>query len=146
MPPPQRTAPVPTDGKGEHHGLRQNAFQGWDLGDDGHHGEFNEKRGKFAGNGEKKKWRREERGSKRVRLLHVSRPLVGGLIGVPESAGELDTTTVEKYAAVFKSYQGTRFQAVHDGVVFFFSCLVSALLLKLALGWNKRRRLGKRET
>ena len=94
----------------------------------------------------KEKWRREERGSKRVRLLHVSRPLVGGLIGVPESAGGLDTTTVEKYAAVFKLYQGTRFQAVHDGVVFFFSFLVSALVLKLALGWNRRKRLGRGET
>ncbi|CAN0102372.1 unnamed protein product, partial [Laminaria digitata] len=41
---------------------------------------------------------------RRVRLLHVSRPLMGGLLKVPENVGELDMATVDQYAAVLKSY------------------------------------------
>ena len=43
---------------------------------------------------------------RRVRLLHVSRPLIGGLLKVPENIGELDMATVDKYTAVLKSYPG----------------------------------------
>ena len=43
---------------------------------------------------------------RKVQLLHVSRPLVGGLVKVPENVGELDMATVDKYAAVLKSYPG----------------------------------------
>ncbi|CAM9711417.1 unnamed protein product, partial [Scytosiphon promiscuus] len=50
--------------------------------------------------------RRRER---KVRLMHVSRPLMGGLEWAPENAGELNMTTVDKYAAVLKSYPERRF-------------------------------------
>eukprot|EP00752_Nemacystus_decipiens_P014841 g13213.t1 len=41
---------------------------------------------------------------RKVRLMHVSRPLMGGLSWAPENAGELDMITVDKYTAVLKSY------------------------------------------
>lgn len=66
-------------------------------------GRAEERRGKESQREEKRD--REFRRSS-VRLLHVSRPLMGGLRGVPESAGELDAMAVGKYAAVFKSYPG----------------------------------------
>ena len=43
---------------------------------------------------------------RKVRLMHVSRPLMGGLSWAPENAGELDMITVDKYTAVLKSYPG----------------------------------------
>ncbi len=45
---------------------------------------------------------------RKVRLMHVSRPLMGGLSWAPENAGELDMITVDKYTAVLKSYPGER--------------------------------------
>lgn len=63
-------------------------------------------RGKEEKESQKEDKRGRESGRSTVRLLHVSRPLMGGLRGVPESAGELDAMTVGKYAAVFKSYPG----------------------------------------
>ncbi|CAN0026052.1 unnamed protein product, partial [Ectocarpus sp. 4 AP-2014] len=41
---------------------------------------------------------------RKVRVMHVSRPLVGGLSWAPENTGELDMITVDKYTAVLKSY------------------------------------------
>lgn len=45
---------------------------------------------------------------RKVRLMHVSRPLMGGLSWAPENTGELDMVTVDKYTAVLKSYPGER--------------------------------------
>ncbi|CAN0531933.1 unnamed protein product, partial [Ectocarpus sp. 12 AP-2014] len=41
---------------------------------------------------------------RKVRVMHVSRPLMGGLSWAPENTGELDMITVDKYTAVLKSY------------------------------------------
>ncbi|CAN0282710.1 unnamed protein product, partial [Ectocarpus sp. 8 AP-2014] len=41
---------------------------------------------------------------RKVRVMHISRPLMGGLSWAPENAGELDMITVDKYTAVLKSY------------------------------------------
>lgn len=56
-------------------------------------------------NTKKEATRKRER---KVRLMHVSRPLMGGLSWAPENAGELDMITVDKYTAVLKSYPGER--------------------------------------
>lgn len=45
---------------------------------------------------------------RKVRVMHVSRPLMGGLSWAPENAGELDMITVDKYTAVLKSYPGEK--------------------------------------
>lgn len=54
-----------------------------------------------AGGGASRKKR-----ERKVRLMHVSRPLMGGLRWAPENAGELDMATVDKYTAVLRSYPG----------------------------------------
>ena len=53
-------------------------------------------------------WRnkKETREVRRVRLLHLSRPLVGGLAAAPENDGELSMEVVNKYIAVLRSYPG----------------------------------------
>lgn len=69
-----------------------------------------EKTGNYGGGGggyntKEEAARKRER---KVRLMHVSRPLMGGLSWAPENAGELDMITVDKYTAVLKSYPGER--------------------------------------